>query len=67
MARPELGDTDFGRGIKNPKNQAPAAPKAKPTPAPSLLQRLKHVGGEMTYLPARQAGDYLTDAVKNKK
>lgn len=62
MARPELGDTPFGRGIKEPKNQAPA-PKAKATPKPeqSTWGQIKHVAGEMSILPARQAGKYLTD------
>ena len=64
MARPELGDTDFGRGIKNPKNQAPA-PKAAPTPAPaSTGQRLKRAFGNMTYLPAHKVEGYITDSLK---
>lgn len=61
MARPEL-KTVQDLGMKPEK-----APKAKPSPEPSLYQRVKHAAGEMTVTPASEVGEYLTDARKGMK
>ena len=61
MPRPELKSVE-DLGLKREK------PKATPTPKPeSDWARLKQVGGMTTYLPAGQAGKYLSDAAEGMK
>ena len=59
--RPQLKTVE-DLGMK-PEKAKPAPPK----PAEGLYHRIKRYAGDATYLPARQAGEYLTDAAKEMK